>query len=285
MDSENLELYFTIAGSLVRISGEKDALFEDHGMLDPFRVEKADPDHTIHCQMVDEIPRPDGELVFSNAERRVYREGSSCVSYIGRENAPFIRVARRGNGRIAQFARKSLGEKISPKAVLTALEVEAMIAQAGGILLHASCIEYQGAAILFTAPSGTGKSTQAELWRECRGAEVINGDRIMIRFGRSGAEAVGIPFSGSSGICKNRILPIRAIVYLSQAPENGVAPLRGVKAFRNLWEGCSVHTWDREDTANAMDAVQKLIASVPIYHLACTPDERAVSALEQVLSK
>ena len=75
------------------------------------------------------------------------------------------------------------------------------------------------------------------------------------------------------------------MVYLTQAPQNTVTRLNGVKAFRNIWEGCSVHIWNREDVAKATDAVQRLIAAVPVYHLACTPDEAAVSALEAVLYK
>ena len=35
-----------------------------------------------------------------------------------------------------------------------------------GIMLHASCVEKDGFAYLFSAPSGTGKSTHTHLWLE-----------------------------------------------------------------------------------------------------------------------
>lgn len=285
MDSKEVNYYFSVAGSVIRVSGREEELFEDPGILAPFQTQEHPPEHTILCKIVDSLPEPEGDPIFVSPERRVYQKDEAQISYIGSESSPYVRVERRGTGHTAQFLRSGIWERIGPKSLLMALEVESMIAQAGGILLHASCIEHKGEAILFTAPSGTGKSTQGELWRQYRGANVINGDRIMIKISETGARAVGIPFSGSSGICKNRTLPLRAVVYLSQEPENTITPLWGVKAFRKIWEGCSVHIWDREEVAKAMDAVGKLIAAVPVYHLACTPDEQAVAALEAVLKK
>ena len=49
------------------------------------------------------------------------------------------------------------------------------------IHLHSSYIIYHDKAILFTGPSGIGKTTQAELWRDYQGAEIINGDVTLIR--------------------------------------------------------------------------------------------------------
>lgn len=285
MDSKEINRYYSIAGSTVCVCGREDALFQDPGILAPFQTAAQPAEYRLLCEIVDDLPEPEGELLFSSTERRVYRLNGAYVSYIGSENNPYIRVERQGRERSARFLRAAVRNRIGAKSLLTAMEAESMIAGAGGLLLHASCIEHNGEAILFTAPSGTGKSTQAELWREHRDADVINGDRIMVKISETGVHAVGIPFSGSSGICKNRTLPLGAVVYLSQAPENRITPLGGVKAFRKIWEGCSVHTWNREDMAKAMDTVQKLIAAVPVYHLACTPDESAVTALEAVLGK
>lgn len=285
MDSKNISRYFSIAGVRVCVCAEACELFEDAGILAPFEVEPGAVDHVITCRLVDSLPAPEGELVFRDSGRKVYRNGDAFVSYIGSETAHYIRVERQGTNHAADVLRGTYRDRISEKILLTALEVESVIAQQGAILLHTAWIAHKGEAILFTAPSGTGKSTQAELWCRYRGAEVINGDRAMVRCTETSAEAVGIPFCGSSGISKNRTLPIRAVVYLTQAPQNTVTRLQGVKAFRNIWEGCSVHIWNREDVAKATDAVQRLIAAVPVYHLACTPDEAAVSALEAVLYK
>ena len=114
---------------------------------------------------------------------------------------------------------------------------------------------------------------------------MINGDRIMLRSGQYGWEAVGIPFCGSSGIRENRILPLAAVVALSQAPVTAVAPLTGVRAFRKIWEGCTLQTWNRQDVDRCAGYVEALLGSVPVFHLACTPDISAVEALEAVLNQ
>lgn len=70
------------------------------------------------------------------------------------------------------------------------LGLERLLLSRQGLLLHASFIRWQDRGILFSAPSGTGKSTQADLWVRHRGAEVINGDRAALR--RSADPVAGV---------------------------------------------------------------------------------------------
>ena len=114
---------------------------------------------------------------------------------------------------------------------------------------------------------------------------MINGDRSVLRIIDSVPCASGLPYSGSSGICLNRTLPLRAIVYIEQATENSVTRLHGFAAFRKVWEGVCVNTWDAEMTEKAADTVGSILSSVPVFKLCCTPDLRAVEALEDVLSR
>jgi hypothetical protein len=97
--------------------------------------------------------------------------------------------------------------------------------------------------------------------------------------------AYGIPYCGTSGICRDAKLPVAAIVCLSQAPQDRVEPLMGMRAFRNLWEGCSVNLWDREDVELCTKGVMEVIRQVPVVHLACTPEKSAVETLEAYLRK
>lgn len=287
MWNDQAEWFFSLAGHTVRVTGSRDSLFSEPGLLEEFLTESRAWVWEIHCCVTDTLAEPEGNLVFSDPGRRVYASEDTFISYIGGVekslDGAYIRVERSENRQIAQFRRKDIRGRVPARAVLTALEVEHLVTKKNGILLHASCISHKGEAIAFTAPSGTGKSTQAELWRKYRSAEIINGDRIMIRTSDEGCEAIGIPFSGSSGICQNKTIPLKAIVYLSQGKTNEAVRLTGVKAFRKIWEGCSMHTWNREDVAHAADTVQALLRRVPVIQLTCTPDERAVEMLESVL--
>ncbi len=279
-----MELYFDIAGISVRVSGPDGAFDISGSVLERFLTNSSIPEYAMDFSLTEALSPAEGELVFDSAERRVYAGDAGYVSLIGDAEKPFLRIERNGDTAKVQVL-SGPDRRIHGKQILRAMEAEHLITVHEGILFHSAFISYQGRGILFTAPSGTGKSTQAELWRSLRGAEVRNGDRSAIRKSADGFQVYGVPFCGSSDICHAGCLPLQAIVYLSQAPENSIRPLSGLQAFRAVWEGCSVHTWNRQEVALGTQTVSELIRQVPVYHLACRPDAGAVEALEAELVK
>lgn len=282
-----MERFFDIAGNVVRVTAPDSDMFLDDGILTPFAIAEAAWDWDVSLRVVDTLTPPRGSCVFSDPGRMVYRDGGQFISYIGSVgitlDGAYIRAERSQGRTDVEIRRSALRGRITPRVLLTALEAEHLIVSTGGFLLHASCICHNGEAILFTAASGTGKSTQASLWQQLRGAEIINGDRCVVKRGENGFEACGIPFSGSSGICKSRRMPLRAIVCLDQAPKTTIARLNALRAFRLIWAGCSYHTWNSDDISRCSDTVMEAVSRIPIFYLACTPDESAVIALEQAL--
>lgn len=284
-----MELKIDLAGEILRITGPDDEMFRDPGPLAPFVTDAEEIHREVTCGILDTLPEPRGACVYHDASRWVYQDGDRVVSYLGAvaksPESAYIRTERRPGLTDIRVKRDALPTNITAKVVINGLEAEHLVVQSSGFLFHCSYIAWKGTAILFTAPSGVGKSTQAELWRKFRGAEVINGDRAVVRLGEKGVEAWGVPFSGSSGISHKSCLPLRAIVYLSQAPRNTIAPLTGARAFRRIWEGCSLHTWDKEDVSRCSENVLRVAQQVPVFALACTPDEAAVQVLEDVLTQ
>ena len=265
----------------------EDRMYQNERWLEPFSVPSVVDPHRFRFSMVPELTAPETDCVVSNPDQRIYREGEWEVRYLGgvskswREG--YLRVASRGREHIAELKESQCIGRIGIHTVLSAIGIEHLMAQAEGLVFHCSFIEYDGTAILFTAPSETGKSTQAELWSRYRGARIINGDRAAIRWDGSQLLAEGLPFCGSSEHCENASLPIGAIVYLAQAPRTSIRRMGGYEAFARIWEGVCVNTWDRSDMERVSDLVQKLATFVPVYYLPCTPDESAVTALEQAL--
>lgn len=280
-----MERFYLIAGGVIRVTGPDGQMDCDDPGLTPYECPAGPWDHWLEFSIVDRVSPPEGELVYTEASKRIYISGDTQLRYEGTvSNAPddaYIRIERRGShSRVEAVARFLVGQ-ITAKLVLNAMEAEHFIAVRQGILLHASYIRWRAGAILFTAPSGTGKSTQAELWCRYRGAELINGDRVAVLAKDERVLACGIPFCGSSGVNKNETLPVYAIVYLSQGKTTQLSPLTGVRAFARIWEGCSVNVWNREDLTVCTQTVTEILSRVPVYHLSCTPDESAVFALEQ----
>lgn len=163
------------------------------------------------------------------------------------------------------------------------LALEKEMIQVNAMLLHSAYMCYDGTAVLFSAASGTGKSTQADLWEKYRGTRTINGDRSLLIRETDGWKAYGWPICGSSEICHNEKYPIRAIVMLKQAKENKVYPLQGFRAVRDIMEQITINAWDSEFQIRVMDLLEELRKEVPIYCLECDISEDAVRCLEQVL--
>ena len=86
-------------------------------------------------------------------------------------------------------------------------------------------------------------------------------------------------------ICSNRSCPLDAVVVLSQAPENTVRYMKPTEIVQALIPNIFVEQAVGEEWSLALRLVLDLAASVPVWHLACTPDERAVRALQNVLEK
>ena len=166
------------------------------------------------------------------------------------------------------------------RLLFSLLGLEQLILKEGCILLHSSFIEYNGEAILFTGPSGIGKTTQADLWSQYRGALVVNGDRSLLCKTERGWEAWGWPFSGSSPFCENVHAPVKAIVYLEQHGEDTIRRCSDLEAVRKLYSEVTVNRWNPEFVNTAVDLIEDLAQIVPVYHLYCTKSEDAVRCLE-----
>ncbi len=265
-------------------------LFTDNEYrLEPFRSACSNQTHGFVFQKVENLPEPKGRLLTEQPNFFVLSEDDAKIRYIGArreswENA-YIRAEHRGSEHRVLLRESRVPGKIGTKIILESMAAESLIAQNNGFIFHCSYIDHYGKAILFTAPSGTGKSTQAELWKDLRGTQIINGDRAVVRLAEDVLLAEGIPFAGSSQYCENRSLPIEAIVYLGQAPKTTIRKMRGYEAFSRIWEGVSVNTWDKEDVEKVSGVVQNVAERIPVFHMPCTPDESAVLALEAELRK
>lgn len=153
----------------------------------------------------------------------------------------------------------------------------------GAVVLHCSYIEHNGKAILFLGPSGTGKSTQAQLWEKYEKAQIINGDRALLRSCNGRWMVYGYPCCGSSSICINKTLPLAALVVLQQGKENMMEPLSAARKICALTAATEVYPWDSWEVTQAFDAAQNLSASIPMFQFSCTKDQRAVETLKVYL--
>lgn len=174
-------------------------------------------------------------------------------------------------------------DELSPINIQKSLALETQIIDFDGIFMHASLIKVGGKGIVFSAPSGVGKSTQASLWQKYRGAEILNGDRAAIRFVNGKWTAYGSPWAGSSGIYHNSGAEIAAIVFLGQSKVNTVTKLSGAMAFNAMMKGGILPYWSKEKMLSACHILEKILSAVPAFEFACKPDLSAVEELEKYI--
>ncbi|MBQ9249945.1 MAG: hypothetical protein IJ179_06210 [Oscillospiraceae bacterium] len=175
-------------------------------------------------------------------------------------------------------------------AYLETLAVYRQIAEAmparGGLLLHGSALEVDGLGYLFTAPSGTGKSTHARLWRELLGARVrmINDDKPLLRLGPEGVTVYGTPWNGKHRLGENIAAPLRAVCFLEQAAENVIAPLSGAE----VWPLLLAQVYRPADPAalrRTLELLDGLCARLRFYRLGCNMAPEAARLAYETMSK
>lgn len=167
--------------------------------------------------------------------------------------------------------------------ILAMLPLSELLLEQGTLTLHASYILHKGQAILFSGPSGIGKSTQAELWGKYRGAQIINGDRVLLSPKADACLVNSHYLCGTSGVCQNVEAPLKAIVLLDQGPENQVRRPSPVDIFRLLMSQFDYDFRDRGQIAAVTALLESITATVKVCRFACRMDESAVLDLEKYL--
>ena len=166
------------------------------------------------------------------------------------------------------------------------IEWENMLLAEKKMILHAACVRHSKVGgILFSGPSGVGKSTQADLWCAYLGADLLNGDRTILGRGLQGWRAYGSPYAGSSRCYVNESCNVTAVVILKQSPVCRIRRMSKPEAFRAVYAGLTVNNWDSHFVEQICDLAGALIWNVPVYELSCTPDRHAVELLYSELQK
>lgn len=150
------------------------------------------------------------------------------------------------------------------------------------ILFHGSCVAVDGEGYLFTAKSGTGKSTHTRLWRELLGerAVMINDDKPLIRLTENGALVCGTPWDGKHRLSTNTAVPLKALCILERAEKNHIRPITVREAYPMLLQQ-AYRPADSIGLSRTLKLVDRLSAAASLWKLGCNTDiEAARTAYE-----
>ena len=144
------------------------------------------------------------------------------------------------------------------------------------LLMHGSAVCMDGQGIIFTAASGTGKSTHARLWREMYGDRVwmVNDDKPLISLREDGVRVWGTPWDGKHRLSRNASAPLRTIVSLERDDRNRIQPIGKADAFPVLMRQCFISR-NAATMTRIMVLEKQLLSAVDFYKMGCNMEPEA----------
>lgn len=150
------------------------------------------------------------------------------------------------------------------------------------ILVHGSAIAVDNEGFLFTATSGTGKSTHTRLWRERFGdrAVMVNDDKPLLRVKDDGVWICGTPWDGKHRISSNIMVPLKGIAILTRGEQNSIRRLPAAMALSTVLQQ-SHRPQNVDDVSKTLELIDKMLQHVPVYLLKCNMDPEAAEVSYQ----
>lgn len=167
-----------------------------------------------------------------------------------------------------------------PDAYIESLEIYRIICKKmldyNAMLMHCAAISVDNEAYLFTAVSGTGKTTHISLWKKKFGDKcvIVNGDKPIIRLIDNKFYACGTPWRGKENYGTNTMVPIKAICILERGENNSIKKIAPYDAISTVITQ-TLRTNDMNEMDKMLSLTDKLLASVPFYRLKCNMNDDA----------
>lgn len=144
-----------------------------------------------------------------------------------------------------------------------------------GSYLHASAVVLEGKAYLFSAPSGTGKSTHTEKWCRLFGATYLNDDKPALRWVNGTWIAYGTPWSGKNDLSSPEGVPLGGIAFVRRGEENSIRRLSASQALplfmsQSLWRLATPEAMDKQ-----LLLADAILQQIPMWELTCRNDDEA----------
>lgn len=144
------------------------------------------------------------------------------------------------------------------------------------LLMHASVTRHEGYGNLFLGKSGTGKSTHSQLWiHNIPGCDLMNDDNPVVQVIDGRVYVFGSPWSGKTPCYRNIKAPVRSFVRLVQAGANRISRMSVLEAYMAFRMSSSCMKWNRAMADGVNATIDRILQTVPCYHLDCLPDRDA----------
>lgn len=155
-----------------------------------------------------------------------------------------------------------------------------------GFMIHSSAILYKGNAYVFSADSGTGKSTHTSIWQRVFGqdnVQILNDDKPAIRIFENDIFAYGTPWSGKDDISLNVRAPLKGIVFLERDDTNHIERITPAQAFPKFYAQ-TVRKMSLKYIEMLLPLAEEMFRRVPVYKMGCNMEDEAAIIAEKMLT-
>lgn len=154
------------------------------------------------------------------------------------------------------------------------------------VLFHGSALSVDGTAYIFTAKSGTGKSTHTRLWREMLGerAVMVNDDKPLIRVSDNESIVYGTPWDGKHHLSNNIAVPIKALCLLQRSATNQIKPISAADALPVLLQQ-TYRPSDTEAMMKTISLINRFMKQVKLYRMGCNMEPAAAATAYEALTR
>ena len=154
------------------------------------------------------------------------------------------------------------------------------------LLFHGSVIAVDGEGYLFTAKSGTGKSTHTRLWREYFGerAVMVNDDKPLLHITDSGVTAYGTPWDGKHRLSTNIAVPLKGICILTRDTTNHIEPAEPHAAYPMIVQQTN-RSLSADGMKQTLSLIDHMLNVMPVYRLGCNMNIEAARVVYEGMNR
>ena len=129
-----------------------------------------------------------------------------------------------------------------------------------------------GKLIIFSAPSGAGKSTMSKIWSDA-GRTIINDDRLIIRKTGDVFKVYNTPMYY---VDFSKSVHLDSVFLIRHCKENQISRLSGAVAISRMLAFVIQNNFDPEIISHNLNIVQQIAETAGIYDLGVVPDKNII---------
>ncbi len=258
-----------ISGVKLRIKTEEDILFEK---LVPFKGEFETPDIIVRFRIGLPSYTENGNVILRNKDVTVLdAENEYIVIHTGTERIKEIHIDK--SGKEANIFSMPPYDDTLKEEFMLALKAPFLInaLNNGMFMLPSSAVLDSEKLVLFAAPPGTGKSTQAEIWARSFNAPKINDGFNLLKVSDGEVVSYATPWNGMEEENVTNIYKVKSVMCLRRNTFDKVEPMDKPTGVLSLLSLSATPLWTGDMTSKALEICEHIYETVDVKRFFCTP--------------